>query len=614
MLKLFMKLPLRFHLVVMASLLAVPALLLILYTFWFQSRELVAHNLIASQRSIHIIASEQESLADNAEQLLLVLAQLPDVQNRNAAAVNLLLSNILKKSPQFGNIVIADRSGDVWASGLPMSAPFSLKDKRTFRHAVKTKAFSSGEYSVGKFSARPTIGFGFPILQKNGEISGVIAVNINFKHFNQSLVSSGLQKEAILTLYDSEGIILNKSVDADKYVGTKENANVFQSIVEGPETHSHIESSSDSIVSFQKLSIHSEAQPYLYATVSIPLNEVTKKAVDTLIHDLIVLSLILVVVVLMAVMLGRYLFITPLNKLQDAVQRLAEGDLQFNVADAVRGKELGALGQAFNEMAKKLNLREQSLLGVQDELTQLNDNLSLKIEEETNRRMNQERLLTNKFLDLSQHMELEWEQKRLALSWDIHDDIGQHLTALKLNLALIGRKCDSNCELTIQLGSISEVLDILIKKVQNISADLRPPLLDNLGLVPAMEWQVQEFQRLNEIECFLRLDEEATCCDEQIGTSIIRILQESLANISRHAKASTVFVSFQKMRDHFILEVRDNGIGVTPGQLDASDSFGVMGMHERARLCHGELFVTGVPGEGTTVTLKIPVNQKGSTV
>lgn len=199
------------------------------------------------------------------------------------------------------------------------------------------------------------------------------------------------------------------------------------------------------------------------------------------------------------------------------------------------------------------------------------------------------------------------EQERLVLSREVHDEIGQNLTALKLDLFWIERKFSSdNGELAERLTEMRANLDQLILKTQKIAADLRPPLLDNLGLVAAIEWQAHEFERRSGIECHRMLKEDIEVCDGYAATTIMRIFQEALANIIRHAGATEVSLSLCERADKIVLEISDNGRGITMQEIDSLTAYGLMGMRERAHLCQGELSISGAPGEGTTVRLLMP--------
>jgi len=228
----------------------------------------------------------------------------------------------------------------------------------------------------------------------------------------------------------------------------------------------------------------------------------------------------------------------------------------------------------------------------------------------TDRKRTQEDLnrLHEKMSDLNAHLETVREQERLAISREIHDEVGQTLTALKLDLSWIqNRVAKPHPELQERLAEMRKGLDYLIAKAQHITAELRPPLLDNLGLVAAIEWQVRQFRKRSGIECRFLPPEGALPLDEKIATVVMRIFQEALTNILRHAHATLVQVSLYFGEGYLELEIADNGSGISPEEVGSTTAYGVMGMQERARLCQGELEIIGRPGKGTTVTLTVPL-------
>ena len=208
---------------------------------------------------------------------------------------------------------------------------------------------------------------------------------------------------------------------------------------------------------------------------------------------------------------------------------------------------------------------------------------------------------------LNEHMENIREEERVAISRDIHDEIGQSLTAVKLDLAWMEHKfMPGNSEFVGRLNMMHGTLNRLIGKAQGIIANLRPPLLDNLGLTEAIDWQIREFRARNGIACHLHMDKAIKEPDKKIATAVIRIAIEALTNISRHARATMVNVSLTRRVNDLILEISDNGCGMSSETCNLTTSYGLLGMKERAHLCQGELTFDGIQGSGTTVCLSIP--------
>jgi signal transduction histidine kinase len=154
---------------------------------------------------------------------------------------------------------------------------------------------------------------------------------------------------------------------------------------------------------------------------------------------------------------------------------------------------------------------------------------------------------------------------------------------------------------------MSDLVDTTIQGVRRIATELRPGMLDDLGLVPAMEWQLQEFQKRSGIRCRFTSSLEEVALDAEETTVLFRILQEALTNVARHASATQVEVSLDEEQGYVRLRVQDNGRGITESEVSGSKSFGLLGMRERALLRSGDFHIQGTPGQGTTVVIKLPL-------
>jgi PAS domain S-box-containing protein len=213
-----------------------------------------------------------------------------------------------------------------------------------------------------------------------------------------------------------------------------------------------------------------------------------------------------------------------------------------------------------------------------------------------------------KMRNLSLHLQSVREEEQTHIAREIHDELGQSLTAFKMDLSWFGKRIAQEKLLKDKIKSMSGLVDRTIESVRRISADLRPGLLDDLGLAAAMEWQTKEFAGRSGIACEADLDAEDIPLEKELATAIFRIFQETLTNIARHANATKVNVRLETRDGRVILEVADNGRGITRKQINDPKSFGIMGMRERALLWGGDVQVTGSRYKGTTVTVSIPLN------
>jgi len=226
-----------------------------------------------------------------------------------------------------------------------------------------------------------------------------------------------------------------------------------------------------------------------------------------------------------------------------------------------------------------------------------------QVEEEV--RKSQEQLRS-----LADHLESVREEERTTIAREIHDELGQALTGLKMDLSWVAKRIpEDQTGLLERLHSMSELTGTTLKTVQRISTELRPGLLDDLGLVAAIEWQTEEFENRTGIRCTLTVDPEDIMIDEKLSTTVFRVLQETLTNVARHAQATRVQVSLTEKEGILKLRVRDNGKGITKEQISDSQSLGIIGIRERVHQWGGTIKISGRPGKGTTVVVRIPIEE-----
>jgi signal transduction histidine kinase len=216
--------------------------------------------------------------------------------------------------------------------------------------------------------------------------------------------------------------------------------------------------------------------------------------------------------------------------------------------------------------------------------------------------------------NLSAHLQAAREQERIKVAREIHDELGQSLTAASLELSRIKIKEQFSKPAAGYLQTAAELIDNAVEDIQRICSELRPRMLDHLGLKAAIEWQAENFSRRTGVHFNLQLDSGHKKLTDAVSTALFRIFQEALTNISRHSGATEVSVDMTAEDKTLLLRVRDNGKGVTKKQLSGEKSFGILGMRERAHELGGELTFSGLRNKGTTITVKIPLDTGGSNV
>jgi two-component system sensor histidine kinase UhpB len=220
----------------------------------------------------------------------------------------------------------------------------------------------------------------------------------------------------------------------------------------------------------------------------------------------------------------------------------------------------------------------------------------------------------DRLAELTAHFEQVKEQERTRVAREIHDELGGNLTAIKMALALLSKHLpEGNAMLADKAAYLDTLVDRSIDAVHRISLDLRPAMLD-LGIHAAIEWQLREFASHSALACrFEANDPELELGGDQ-ATALFRIFQEALTNIAKHARATRVVVSLQRLRHQVSLKIRDNGVGIGLQDRSKPDSFGLRGMSERAEALGGALTVGDARGGGTVVAIKIPLAAPTTTI
>lgn len=311
-----------------------------------------------------------------------------------------------------------------------------------------------------------------------------------------------------------------------------------------------------------------------------------------LLSGLIVLIAGLVVAVLVARSITR-----PVLTLARSAEGFGAGETALRAPVTTRD-EIGALAATFNAMAEGISLKTQAL------------------EREIGERRNAERQLTasrESLRQLSAHLQTVRENERKGVAREIHDELGQALTTLKLELRLLESELEQHgtdpVALQTRLTGMEGIIDTTIRAVKRLISDLRPRLLDDLGLTAAIEWQVDEFAGRTGIASRVRIHPPDFTLDAERSVAIFRILQEALTNVARHAAATSVTVLLERDERDVVLEVRDNGRGIDlEHTTQPPATFGLLGITERASGWGGRVDIDGAPGRGTRLRVTLPIS------
>lgn len=276
-----------------------------------------------------------------------------------------------------------------------------------------------------------------------------------------------------------------------------------------------------------------------------------------------------------------FIFVTGTMGEEVAIETLKNG-----ATDYVLKTRLGRLGPAVQRaLRESADRRERQ-----------------RAEDKLRRSLDQLRALTT-------YLQYVREEERTRIAREVHDELGQALTGLKLDMSWLASKLGKNAKPVQQkVKTMVDHIDATIQTVRRIATELRPGILDSLGLVAAMEWQANEFQTRAGIPCVVTTTVADNIWDQDVTTVFFRIFQETLTNIIRHARATRVDVRLDEVDGYLVMTVADNGRGISEDEMASTRSLGLVGMRERAMLVGGEVTLHGAPGKGTTVMLRVPLN------
>ena len=213
--------------------------------------------------------------------------------------------------------------------------------------------------------------------------------------------------------------------------------------------------------------------------------------------------------------------------------------------------------------------------------------------------------------NLSEHLQRVRERERTRIAREVHDELGQFLTALKIDLACLGQGLGGRGDdLSEQVEGMTRKIDGAIQTVRKICSELRPSILEDFGLPATIEWNLEDFQKRTGIRCTAKIDPSIPEVEKRLALVVFRIFQEAITNVLRHAEATAVRVTLRRDRENLTLKVSDNGKGISKKSLSSPGSLGIIGIRERVRFWNGGLQFKSVRNRGTTMIVSIPLNAR----
>jgi signal transduction histidine kinase len=581
---------LRTRLIVLILVAVVPAMAVMFYTAFERRRldELAIEKKLAHLTKMEV--REERQILDGGRQLLQAMAHFVQGSAGDPLSCASFFAALLQHYQRYANLGAVKPDGQVFCSAVPLGGPTDASDRVWFQRTMASREFSFGDYQVGRISKIPVLVLSYPALRADGEILAVVFAALKLEWLNRLELykEADLPAGTTLTKMDDAGVVLAHQPGPGSWSGQPfPVAEVRQAVLKrgrGLVEAKNPEGAS-CLYLFEPL-ISGWKHREVYLILGVPKKIAYANTNRILLRNVIGMGIIAVAALMAAWFGAERMIHKPINAMLQATREFAAGNLSARARISGDRDELGQLASAFDQMAERLEQRQAERDRAEKEI-----------------RNSQEELR-----NLSAHLQSVREEERTRMAREIHDELGQALTALKMDVSWLNRRhLGEDAAFKNKLASMEEVIDRTIETVQKLSGELRPGILDDLGLAAAIEWQAEEFQKRTAIDCQISLGPEAMTPNREQATTMFRIFQETLTNVMRHARATKVEVRLKEQNGNIILEVTDDGRGITEAEIGDPRSFGLIGMRERVKFIHGEVAIAGSPGKGTTITVTVPL-------
>ena len=585
---------LRYRLIILVLIAVIPLAGLMFFAASNQKQRSVAiieRNVLARAE---FAAREEEQMIEGSRQVLVSIALALKRHWSDPSECSAYLSELRGHYRRYKNLGAVSIDGSLFCSAVPFKNDFNARGLAWFRQAVTTREFSIGADQSGARTREPVLVLSYPVNAGDGQLIGVAFAALDIQWLNrfQLGIEKDLPNGSIIAQVDDHGVVLAHYPDPDAWVGRP----LAQSGLAGA-----FRSGPNGMISLPG----PDGQPWFYAfselhstlrtqkvhlLLGVPQSSVFEEANRQLVHNLSLLGAGAFLALMVAWFGIDILILRQVQAILTATRKLTGGDLTARTGVPSQTGELNELAAAFDDMAAALENRDAQRRRADQELRSSREQLR----------------------NLSAHLESIREEERTRLAREIHDELGQAMTALKMDVVWLSRRLGPEQRLLQEKTCSMDVLiDATIRTVQRLSGELRPGLLDDLGLAAAMEWQAEEFQKRSDIPCAVSADLQNATLSREIATPVFRIFQETLTNVLRHAQATRVGVRLHVGDGRLVLVVEDNGRGITPKEAEGPKAFGLIGIRERVLALKGQFSISGQPDQGTTVTVTIPLAQKG---
>ncbi len=583
----------RVRLMLLVLVAVIPAWGLIVYTA-SEQRELAVAGIQKNVLQLaEFIAHEEEQILQGARQILIALARFIQTENTNPADCNAFCGDLLKQFRRYANLGAVNPDGKVYCSAVPFQQAPDTSDQPWFRRAVETGDFVVSDYHVGRITGKPVLVLSYPVINTAAGTRAVVFAALDLQWLNQHKfdIEDQLPEDFTITQIDENGVVLMRQPESDQGRGqTMLGNSLIKEILSQKRGTIRAPGARGKPFIYAFAPVHSSLRNrQIYVVLGLPERYAFADSNRILLRNLMLLGIVALAAMLAAWFGGELFILRQIKTIVQASRRLAAGELSTRTGLPYGRDELSQLAKAFDEMAVALEQRRAERRRAENELKRSQE----------------------LFRNLSTHLQEVREEERTRIARRIHDDLGQSLTALKIDIAWLSNKLTGERDIIREkLRTMVVLIDDTVQTVRKVSEDLRPGILDDFGLPAAIEWQAEEFQKRTGIECKTVFNPDEFFLNKEQSTNLFRIVQESLTNVIRHAEATKVEIRINEKDGLLLLEIQDNGVGITEASIVDSRSFGLIGVKERARSLGGAVTITGTRNAGTRLTVKMPISER----
>ncbi len=584
----------RLYLLVLAAFIPVAALIFYIAEEQksIETKAILHRTMMLAQAT----ADEEYLRLDSARNLLATLADawrlVPDRADRLAG----LVTDLVKRTDVYADIGILDLEGRPVVFAGPSDKGRNYRDRDWFQTCLPGKETVIGRYHGERIGNRPVLFVASAARDDRGRINAVVFAALDLDKLNRNMFKTltELPEGSRLTLLDESRGVLRYDTATGSW-STPENFS--------PELRQWMTSGGSGTLSamdedkvlriYAFAPLASSFRDRLFSVVlEVPQLPALAASSRIFHRNVALLAVSALLAVLSIWWAGDVFILKRVRAMVAASRRLASGDLGARIGRIGVRDELSHLAGVFDEMAASLQAR-------------------IEREEQVMASLEQSREQLRRLAAYQQEVR---EQERIRIAREIHDQLGQSLTILKMDLSWLKKHREGEWpDAEGKMDAMADIIDDALKTLHAVTSELRPVILDDFGLAAAIEWQIEEFGNRTGIACSMETNGLEPDLPKDQAIALFRIFQEILTNIMRHARADRVEVRLGERDGRLILEVRDNGRGITESEINDSKSFGLLGMRERLYPWNGGVEFQGRSGLGTVVTVDLPFTSKGET-